>query len=331
MTDDELDGLAAEKICGKMAERYGVNARALLDTLIATVFRVKQGESQFTIHEVAAGLSICETYQLNPLLKEIYITRNPKSGLLLVVLPIDGWVKLIKRDPDFDGIDLKDGPMDNDGKLASMTAFVKMKNISIPLVVTEYMRECFVPTSPVWKQWPNRMLRHKVIIQAGRVACGISGVMDEDDANRITDPMAMSDVQEVKQEVKQAPAQEKPKYLAEPNGLDRVRPAQPEPQKIQGKTVGKGRMKAAPPPPQQEPERQPGEDEFEGAEYAPVPEPEVIPDTKQLWARWSAIRNKLTEEQTASAKAQGPAPFVNPSLAPDVLYRIVLAGEEMVQ
>jgi hypothetical protein len=42
---------------------------------------------------------------------------------------------------------------------------------------------CFRNTDP-WKQWPRRMLRHKAAIQCARVAFGISGVMEPDEAER---------------------------------------------------------------------------------------------------------------------------------------------------
>jgi hypothetical protein len=42
---------------------------------------------------------------------------------------------------------------------------------------------CFRNTDP-WKQWPRRMLRHKAAIQCARVAFGISGVMEPDQAER---------------------------------------------------------------------------------------------------------------------------------------------------
>ena len=46
------------------------------------------------------------------------------------------------------------------------------------------MNECRRNTDP-WKQWPSRMLRHKATIQAARYAFGFSGIVDQDEAERI--------------------------------------------------------------------------------------------------------------------------------------------------
>ena len=45
----------------------------------------------------------------------------------------------------------------------------------------EYFAECKRNTDP-WNQMPRRMLRHKAIIQCGRIAFGFSGIYDPDDA-----------------------------------------------------------------------------------------------------------------------------------------------------
>ena len=48
------------------------------------------------------------------------------------------------------------------------------------------MAECKRNTDP-WRQWPNRMLRHKATIQAARYAFGFSGIADPDEAERSAD------------------------------------------------------------------------------------------------------------------------------------------------
>ena len=75
----------------------------------------------------------------------------------------------------------EDGP---DGKPASVTAVVYRKDRTHATKVTEYFAECFRPTEP-WRQFPRRMLRHKAVKEAVRVAFGISGITDEDEARDI--------------------------------------------------------------------------------------------------------------------------------------------------
>ena len=42
-------------------------------------------------------------------------------------------------------------------------------------------------TTEPWKRWPRRMLRHKALIQAARIAFGFAGIYDEDEGNRMAE------------------------------------------------------------------------------------------------------------------------------------------------
>ncbi len=60
------------------------------------------------------------------------------------------------------------------------------KSCSTPVVVREYMDECWKGTEP-WRSHPRRMLRHKALAQCVRLAFGMSGVCaDPDDAEPVT-------------------------------------------------------------------------------------------------------------------------------------------------
>jgi hypothetical protein len=52
------------------------------------------------------------------------------------------------------------------------------------VTVTEYLAECRRDTGP-WKSHPRRMLRHKAMIQAARLAFGYGGIYDQDEAERV--------------------------------------------------------------------------------------------------------------------------------------------------
>lgn len=308
---DPLEGLAAEKLCGKMAERYGVNSRDLLDTLKDTCFAVKQGDTPFSCTEMAAALVICEKYQLNPLTREIYVTRNPKTGLLLVIIPIDGYYKISNRDPNYDGAEFR-YDMGPDGLAISVTCFVHVRGRKFPAAATEYMKECRRSSGP-WDSHPNRMLRHKAFSQAARMAFGLSEIMDPDEASPLIDATALIDVH---------PVEVKPQsYLAEPTGLDQVT----EPRQEQVKApAAKGRMhvaqKAKAPVAQDEPkERQAGD-------QGPEPQPLTF---QALWARWSTARVKLSQDQIVEARAAGPVEFINQKTDLVALIRVVEAAEGM--
>ncbi|MBM6705320.1 recombinase RecT, partial [Sutterella massiliensis] len=65
------------------------------------------------------------------------------------------------------------------------TVKIYRKSLSRPITISEYASEVFVPTNDVWRKYPRRMLRHKAIVQAARVAFSISGIYDRDDAMSI--------------------------------------------------------------------------------------------------------------------------------------------------
>lgn len=166
-----------------MAEKYGVAPEALLACLRDTAFKVKRDEQPFSDTEIAAALIIAEQHDLNPFAKEIYVTRS--HGKLLVIVPIDGWAKLVNREGSYDGCEFET-ILDEKGKPYSIACRMFRKDRSHPTEITEYLSECHRDTEP-WNGWPSRMLRHKAFIQAARYAFSLSGVMDDDEAERMID------------------------------------------------------------------------------------------------------------------------------------------------
>ena len=155
---------------GIMAARCSVDPIKLHDTLKNTVFK------KATDEELLALVVTANVYELNPLLKEMY-AFPAKGGGIVPVVGFDGWMKIINRQPNFDGLRVR---FSDDGKEA--TCKIYLKDRSHPVEVTEYLDECKRNTEP-WNTMPKRMLRHKVIMQAGRVAFGIGGIQDEDEAH----------------------------------------------------------------------------------------------------------------------------------------------------
>lgn len=160
-----------------MASRLSVEPQKLLQTLKDTVFK---GASD---SELLALVVVANEYGLSPLLKEIYAFPNRGGGIVPVV-SIDGWISMTNRQPNFDGLDFEFAH-NNEGKIFSCTCTIYVKDRAHPVRVTEFYEECFRATEP-WKQMPRRMLRHKALKEAARVAFGFSGVTDEDEARDIT-------------------------------------------------------------------------------------------------------------------------------------------------
>ncbi len=162
-----------------MASKFSVDPNKLLDTLKATVFKNATNE------ELLALVVVANQYDLSPFLKEIY-AFPAKGGGIVPIVSVDGWNKMLLRQPDFDGIDFEFEHIDreNGRELISCTATVHTKSRSRPVRITEYLEECKRNTDP-WNNMPHRMLRNRTLCQAARVAFGFSGIHDEDEAQGI--------------------------------------------------------------------------------------------------------------------------------------------------
>ncbi|WP_336288759.1 phage recombination protein Bet [Bartonella sp. CB60] len=160
-----------------MAQKYGFSHDEFRKTIIKTCIN-----HNFSDEEFAAFISVANSYGLNPLTKEIYALPKRGGGIIPVV-SIDGWIKIIKLNPNFDGMTFQD-QLDNNGNLVAIKCAIRLKAIKDPIEVTEYLSECKQKTD-TWQKYPARMLRHKATIQCARYAFGFSGIYEEDEAARI--------------------------------------------------------------------------------------------------------------------------------------------------
>lgn len=159
-----------------MASRCNVDPAKLHSTLKNTVFKGA------TDDELLALVVTANTYELNPILKELYAFPK-KGGGITPMVGVDGWIKIANRQPNFDGLAVD---VFGDGKTPThATGTIYLKDRTHPVKVTEYFEECKRNTDP-WNQMPRRMLRNKAIIQAIRLAFGVSGIHDEDEARDIS-------------------------------------------------------------------------------------------------------------------------------------------------
>ena len=159
-----------------MANRCCVEPAKLHSTLKNTVFKGA------TDDELLALVVTANTYDLNPLLREMYAFPK-KGGGIVAMVSVDGWLKIANRQPNYDGMTVE---VYGDGKTPThATCEIFLKDRAHSIKITEYFDECRRDTDP-WRSMPRRMLRNKVIVQAIRVAFGIGGIYDEDEATDIT-------------------------------------------------------------------------------------------------------------------------------------------------
>lgn len=182
-----------------MAKNMQVSPKEVRSILSAAAFKDCQTDAEFM-----SALIICNTYGLNPLMKQISVFKN-RRGILSVVVGIDGWLELINKHPQFDGMTTTEIKGENDAgtgtgiEAIECTIYRGDRRYHPPH--KERMVECYVPPykkdkyeiKGPWQTHPVRMLKWKAINQAGRIAFGFAGVIDSDEAHRIE----MSESQEI--------------------------------------------------------------------------------------------------------------------------------------
>lgn len=166
-----------------IAQSTGTSPEEIKEVISGMIISAKaQHGAKASDGELAVVAGVCATYGLNPLVKEAHAFIS--GGKLQVMIGIDGWLKIMNRHPDFDGVEFD---YEWDGKILSgVTTKIFTKNRSRPVCVTEWLDECKQDKSDAWRKYPKRMLRNKSLGQCIRVAFGISEILDDDEASRIT-------------------------------------------------------------------------------------------------------------------------------------------------
>ncbi len=169
-----------------LAERVSVAPAELEQTLMQTVFKGA------TKAEFMMLIAVANKYDLDPFVKEIYAFQK-KGGGIVPLVPIDGWLKIIKRHKDYAGMQVSwaDEMVKPAASAKQCPAWVEVtiyhkSTPEHPTVHREWIDEMYRDTGP-WNTTTKRMLEWKGIIQTGRVAFGLSGIFDEDEAERISD------------------------------------------------------------------------------------------------------------------------------------------------
>jgi len=159
---------AAERMSGivaTMAASRGLKPALFLDSIKRAL-----GKPEISTETLCLYLLTCNKYDLDPMTGEVFLIE--KAGKVSVNIGVDGWSKVINREPQYDGCEFEDTYAEN-GNLVAVTARIYRKDRSRPTEAKEYMDECRGTTGP-WNSHPNRMLRHKAFQQAARLAFGLT-------------------------------------------------------------------------------------------------------------------------------------------------------------
>lgn len=194
-------------LLAKFAEKFGVDETKLVSILKNTCFKQPNGKggtppAEVTNEQMAALLIVADQYGLNPFTREIYAFPDKSKGIVPIV-GVDGWARIINENPMLDGIEFQSAPdmvkIDDDARECPewIEAIIYRKDRSHPIVVREYLDECYRPAfkgqgrdgsyaiNGPWQSHTKRFLRHKALIQGARIAFGFAGVYDEDEGERV--------------------------------------------------------------------------------------------------------------------------------------------------
>lgn len=219
-----------------MSDRLQIDAEEMRSIIMSTV--MPNGGKSVTNEQFASFIAVANSYGLDPLKREIYAFPG-KGNSIQNVVGIDGWLRIINAHPDFDGLELSENFVD--GAIFSTTCTIYRKSTSHPTVITEYLSECERPTEG-WKK-RIRMMRHKATIQCSRYAFGLSGIVEQDEAeaalvgekditpaepvSAIRGPVVVQDVPEAKVQAPAMTADDVRQYIATATNVEALEAAGP--------------------------------------------------------------------------------------------------------
>ena len=189
--DTAVAPVKANNAISALARQFNIADEGEVYGIIASTIMPKNS----TQEQIAAFCIVAAQYGLNPLAKEIYAFPG-KAGDICPMVSIDGWLKLLHANPDYAGMEHQ---YDDHGQWVECTIHSK-SHPEHPVTIREYLEENNTNT-PVWKQRPMRMLRHRATIQAIRYFGNYAGIYDKDELE--DDEAAMRNVTPKQQEPKQ--------------------------------------------------------------------------------------------------------------------------------
>lgn len=148
-----------------LAARLSVTPQALQNTLKNTAFK---GCSDA---EFVALVIVSNTYNLNPLLREIYAFPK-KGGGIQAIVGYDGWIKIANNHPQFDGIEFIHHE-DDKGNIKAVEGVLYRKDRAHPTKKMVYLSEFRRNTEP-WNNSSRHMLDVRCFCHTVRLGLGIT-------------------------------------------------------------------------------------------------------------------------------------------------------------
>lgn len=154
-----------------------------LCNLLRNVWKTTKGQPDLTDQEMFVGMSLIARYELDPIAREVYVTRD-KQGRLMTILGIDAWVKILDRTDHYDGFEQELFPDDKGEEIEWVETTIHSKTRSKPVKYRAFMSEYRRLAGYMLDKIPAHMLRLFSLRHAARLFTPIGGsVVTEEEAH----------------------------------------------------------------------------------------------------------------------------------------------------
>ena len=174
------------------ARKYNLPPKGVVQILSDTAFRLDKEGNAPTPNQVVSLIVVCNAYNLNPFVKEIYAYKD-KQDRIIPVVSVDGWLRIINEHPQLAGFRFVYSPERIEegraGRPYAPGARVDRMRNHAPRSHRADHRAASTSRSATsrsattlglgpWQSHTNRFLRHKALIQCARYAFGFAGIVD---------------------------------------------------------------------------------------------------------------------------------------------------------
>jgi len=188
-TDNALDKAIAATVARRESAMRSSAAflgipQADLYQAMRGIWTTTKGQDPLTDAEIWLGLRLVGRYELDPFAREIYVTRG-KDGPMIIV-GVDGWVRLLNRNPDYDGFETA-LIEDDEGNVTAAETTIYSRSRSHPTTYMALASEYANLAGFMHATIPTHMLRIFSLRHAARLFMPLGGVVTEEEMQWMTE------------------------------------------------------------------------------------------------------------------------------------------------
>lgn len=168
-----------QSIRADAAKFLGVPPDKVCD-LLRNVWHTSKDQPELTNSEMFVGMSMIARFGLDPIAKEVYVTRTSKG--LMTIIGIDGFVKILHRSEGYNGFEQELGWNATGDDLEWVETRIHHKSQKFPTVYRAFTKEYSRLAGMLAKHIPWHMLRLFSLRHAIRLFTPLGGAVTEEEA-----------------------------------------------------------------------------------------------------------------------------------------------------